>query len=220
MSSVKDITTSNLMPIDLAKRLGANGIVEILTVFWQGYKDLRDESIITVTMQENEITQEWFIRISKRWNAENRAAIIGLDLIPIPQYEDDTLAKKRGSRPTIDFCFRTWSKSDGYFGAECKNLYENSPTYTKRYVDTGVKHYISGRYGSNSTTSSMIGYVLSGKIPAIVTALKKELQSTTPCMNLIRDMINPNVPQYKSNHLRTLDNAIITLYHLFFDFAT
>jgi hypothetical protein len=206
------------MPIDLAKRLGANGITEILSIMWLAYTDLRDSGIISKADREDKITEEWYIRLSWRWNSENRASRICLRLTPILQHEDDTMALKKGKPPTIDFCFRAWEASEGYFGAECKNLYDHDDKHIQRYVATGVNHYISGRYGSCSTTSAMIGYVLSGKLDEIADELKTEICTTSPRVNLLKDMMSKDA-QYKTQHIRTLDNMIITLYHLFFNFA-
>lgn len=129
------------------------------------------------------------------------------------------MRKRRGSKsPTIDFCFKDWSTGNSYFGAEAKNLYESRPDKITRYVSTGVNNYTTGRYGSQSSESSIIGYVLSGNISDIVGALKAEMAKGTPISNLAR---TPNVdPQYKSCHTRILDNQEITLHHLFFDFVS
>ncbi|MEF2643232.1 MAG: hypothetical protein U0M50_04115 [Paramuribaculum sp.] len=129
------------------------------------------------------------------------------------------MKKRRGAKaPTIDFCFKDWSTSNSYFGAEAKNLYKNRPEKIKRYVSTGVENYTTGRYGSQSSESSMIGYVLSGKIQEITEELKIEMAKETPLSNLARTARIE--PQYKSSHVRTLDNHEITLHHLFFDFAS
>ncbi len=88
----------------------------------------------------------------------------------------------------------------------------------KRYVDTGVKNYTSGRYGSQSSESSIIGYVLSGKIPEIVNELVSEIAKVTPVSNLSRELRYME-PQYSSQHMRNLDNQEITIHHLFFDFS-
>lgn len=218
MSSIRNISASNNMPVDLAKKLGKNGITELLSVMWLSYDDLYQDGIVSPDMGENEITQEWFIRISARWYRENRASRVSLNLAPITQYEDETLAKPKGQSPTIDFCFRAWEKSDGYFGAECKNLYHNDSKHIKRYVTTGVENYTSGRYGSKSSVSSMVGYVLSGSIPDLVDALRKEIAKTKPHMNLTQATGTQDA-QYKSTHRRSLDDQEITLHHLFFNFV-
>ena len=97
MSSIRNISASNPMPVDLAKRIGKNGVVEVLSVMWQGYDDLRTENVITSDMNENSITQEWYLRVNERWHRENRASRISVRLSPTVQYEDDTLAKTRNA---------------------------------------------------------------------------------------------------------------------------
>jgi len=216
MSSVSNIQFSNPIPSDLAKKLGRNGIVEILAIMWLGYDDLRADGIVSIRMKEDEITEAWFIRLCKRWYAENRASRI--NLAPVTQHGDDTKAFPKGSPPTIDFCFREWRTSNSYFGAECKNLYHHDSKHIQRYVDTGVKHYISGRYGSGSTTSTMIGYVLSGKAVEIADELRDTIGVIKPLLNLSRDITSKDA-QYKSQHLRIPDKEIIMLYHLLFDFT-
>ena len=123
------------MPDDLAKRLGPAGINEILLTLWQGYHDMIADTSITITenTEEDDITQEWYGKISLRWTSENRATILRINSIgPVHQYQDSTLKKKRGYKPTIDFCFRDWDTSNSYFGAECKNLYNHKKDKIKR----------------------------------------------------------------------------------------
>ena len=210
------------MPPDLAKKIGVGGVNEILDVFWKGYQELKsDTSFVTSTSSaEDDITQKWYEKILGIWDSRNRATSIALNgLRPIHQYGDNTMKKRKGSKaPTIDFCFKDWSTDNSYFGAEAKNLYESRPDKIERYVSTGVDNYTTGRYGSQSSESSIIGYVLSGKIPDIVNELRVEMAKGSPVANLSRST-SAN-PQYKSSHLRTLDSQEITLHHLFFDFAS
>lgn len=128
MSSIRNITASSAVPDDLAKRLGPSGVNEILLTLWQGYHDIIADTSITITenTEEDDITQEWYGKISLRWTSENRATILRITSIgPVHQYQDPTLRKRRGYKPTIDFCFRDWDTSNSYFGAECKNLYNH-----------------------------------------------------------------------------------------------
>ena len=128
MSSIRNITASSAVPDDLAKRLGPSGVNEILLALWQGYHDIIADTSITITenTEEDDITQEWYGKISLRWTSENRATILRITSIgPVHQYQDPTLKKRRGYKPTIDFCFRDWDTSNSYFGAECKNLYNH-----------------------------------------------------------------------------------------------
>ena len=115
MSSIRNITASTAVPDDLAKRLGPSGVNEILLILWQGYHDIIADTNITITenTEEDDITQEWYGKISLRWTAENRATILRINSIgPVHQYQDSTLKKERGYKPTIDFCFRDWNTSN------------------------------------------------------------------------------------------------------------
>ena len=222
MSSIRNITSSTPMPPDLAKKIGVGGVNEILDVFWKGYQELKYDSsfVVNSSSEEDDITQKWYENILDIWDSRNRATSIALNgLRPIHQYGDKTMKKRKGSKaPTIDFCFKDWSTDNSYFGAEAKNLYESRPDKIERYVSTGVDNYTTGRYGSQSSESSIIGYVLSGKIPDIVNELRVEMAKGSPVANLSRST-SAN-PQYKSSHLRTLDNQEIILHHLFFDFVS
>ena len=218
MSSIQKITASNPMPVDLAKKLGKNGVIEILSVLWAGYYVLRADNIISSDMDENEITEEWFMRVNKIWHKENRALRVSVELAPVLQHGDKALAKSVGQPPTIDFCFRTWEIKDEYYGVECKNLYEFDQSCIKRYVKTGVGNYISGRYGSSSSVSSIAGYILSGSSDRIISDLKTEMSSLSPHMNLTKELLIED-KQYKSMHVREIDGICITIHHLFFDFV-
>ncbi len=222
MSSLKNIKVSNQMPIDLAKKIGINGVNEILLIFWTSFNDLLLENSkdIDLSSEEDDITQLWYMKLTKRWDSRNRATVIALNnLIPMNQYADSTLKIRKGVKsPTIDFCFRDWSTQNSYFGAECKNLYKNNTKKIVRYVETGVQNYVKGRYGSQSSENAIIGYVLSGDIPTIVGEIEKEIKKEPVIMNLTR-MLAIAEPQYKSQHIRDLDKENITLYHLFFDFT-
>ena len=218
MSSIKNISQSNTVPIDLAKHLGVEGINIILNMLWLAYHDLKSEGIIQEKDGENKITQEWGARLTHRWYKDNRASRICIRLVPQNQYEDDTMARSKRKSPAIDFCFRAWNSNEGYFGAECKNLYKKRLDKKKRYVETGVNHFVSGYYASKSTVSAMVGYVLSGDIPDVVNCLTPLIGRTNPIQNLTRDMLVED-PQYKTLHMRTCDGEEIRLHHLFFNFV-
>lgn len=222
MSSIRNITASSAVPDDLAKRLGPSGVNEILLTLWRGYHDLIADPNISISENalEDDITLEWYGKISLRWTNENRATTLRINnIVPVHQYPDSTLAKGRKYyKPTIDFCFRDWDTTNSYFGAECKNLYNGKKDKIQRYVETGVKNYTSGRYGSQSSESSIVGYVLSGEIPEIVIELISEIATLSPVSNLSREL-RYTEPQYASRHKRSTDKSEITLHHLFFDFT-
>lgn len=219
MSSISNISASTLMPIDLAKKIGISGINEILSVFWVAYNNLKTDINVSIdeNTEEDDITIKWFEKIHYIWDSRNRATSIVLNTLhPINQYSDSTLKKRKGLKsPTIDFCFKDW-ETTSYFGAECKNLYQNNKTKVKRYIETGIGNYVTGRYGSQSTVNSVVGYLLSGSVSEIVKQLNTEMNQLNPPMNISRDMKYLQ-PQYISSHIRSIDDASIQLYHLFFD---
>ena len=103
MSSIRNITASTAVPDDLAKRLGPSGVNEILLTLWQGYHDLVAATDITIseTANEDDITLEWYGKISQRWTNENRATTLRANHIgPVHQYPDPTLKKHCGYKPT------------------------------------------------------------------------------------------------------------------------
>lgn len=218
MSKIKNLSSSNPVPKDLARTLGDGGIKHILAVMWLSYHDLKKEHKFTISTHEDVITEEWYAKIYGRWSEENRASVVRLMLIPYTQYPDNTLAKKRGKIPTIDFCFRAWDKAEGYFGAECKKLCGSNIAYAKEYVVNGVRRYVTGKYGSKSTISTMVGYVMKGNISDSVKQIEGLLTTENIEQNITRELFETN-PQYKSIHIRTLDSKKIILHHLFFDFV-
>lgn len=221
MSSVRDMTFSTSVPDDLARRLRPSGVREIVKVLWDSYHLLRDDARTSYGRNTDEdlITQEWYAKIACIWSNKNRATCIRMAHFgPMHQYGDPTLKKKRGKMPTIDFCFRDWDTSNSYFGIECKKLYDKNANLLKRYVETGVNNYITGRYGSCSTESCVAGYVLSGAIDEEANALAPYLNATAPVKPFSRNYSSMN-PEYLSQHVRQLDGAVIKLRHLFLDFT-
>lgn len=218
MSSIKNMDAVNIIPYDLAQTLGKDGINVIIETLWLAYHELKQNCVFSCSTHENTITQEWGMHLTNLWYKENRASRILIEIVPVNQYEDESSATNARKAPQIDFCFRSWDERP-YFGIECKNLYDKQLGKKRRYVEKGVNHFVSGYYASNSTVSTMIGYVLSGRIEdAILDLLPLVENLASPIMNLTRDLLVQD-PQYKSRHLRTFDNKEILIYHLFFDFV-
>lgn len=217
--SIKDIKSSNVVPADLAERLGKKGIGIILSTMWLGYHDLKRDSIISAAEDEDTITIKWYEKVYDRWNSENRASQVHIRLIPISQYPDRTKKAKCGKAPTIDFCFKEWGQDESYFGAECKRLKSKDNRLIQEYVENGVKRFTNGKYSSRCSVSAMIGYVQEGSISDIVVALTLAIKSADIEQNLTRMMAETDF-EYTSIHRRSNGLSNITLYHLFFDFST
>lgn len=217
--SIRTIASPVFEPIDLAHELGPNGIREIVEIMWIAFHDMQNDKVDITGLSENQITEKWSMRLQKRWYEENRATSLRCQLFPVTQHEDITLKKTgRGQAPTIDFCFRTWDVDDRYFGAECKNLEEKNNALTKRYISTGINNFVTGRYGSASSESALIGYIISGSVANIITELSSELANDKPVKNLTRDLSFDD-PHYNSNHVRHIDAKGIVLHHLLFSFV-
>lgn len=167
-------------------------------------------------MDENEITEKWYMRVNDIWYKENRALRISIKIIPIIRHGDKTNAK--GSLLQLISVSGPGKSETNILGLSAKNLYKSDNEYIKRYVDIGISNYINGRYGAKSSVSSVVGYILSGIIINIISKLRNKIVMTAPHMNLKKDLSTME-KQYKSRHIRLLDGACITIHHLFFDFV-
>ena len=92
--------------------------------------------------------------------------------------------KKAKSAPRIDLVFQyNWSGQRFSFNVEAKNLIENdvlktgrkrktkSSSVLKRYIETGIDHYLAGYYPQGC----ILGYVLNGTIVGVVNKLNAML---------------------------------------------
>lgn len=70
MSSIKNISASNPVPNDLAKRLGNDGIGVILATLWLGYKDLYATGMVRADTDEDIISSRGGI-----WQVEERCHV-------------------------------------------------------------------------------------------------------------------------------------------------
>jgi hypothetical protein len=99
-------------------------------------------------MDENEITEEWFVCLQLHWQSA------GLSLIPILEKPDKTKKRSnRGKPPTIDCCFRSEWHRQSYFGIECKLVEANDKMLCDKYVQNGVQRFVDCRYGSRCSES-------------------------------------------------------------------
>ena len=68
----------------------------------------------------------------------------------------------------------------------------------KRYVETGIDHYLSGYY----PCGCMLGYVLNGTIPGIVASINAKLRNEGRHGEDLT-MVKSSIPwaEYRSNHI-------------------
>jgi hypothetical protein len=144
-------------------------------------------------------------------------------------YKNEVLKKKKTVKtaPRIDLRFCGWKNNTKLTcSVEAKNLIETdtvkkgrkskiSAGYLhKRYIDTGIDNYVSGRYPSNGC---LVGYILQGKTENIIGCINQHLQncSRVPEILIRQSFELPNIDlSYLSKHANEL-----TIKHLMFDFT-
>jgi hypothetical protein len=176
----------------------------------EAYQASLTEKIIQLDWNENDISSEIHKHIHtnplrQKWKVStNLEAKTPKDLPKVKGFADKL--------PRIDFRFTTFSNYDEYeYFFEAKNLRQNDSALKRRYIDTGIDNFVSGRYSNGS----LIGYLLEGDIHKTIegvnTLLKKDnrhseiLQITT---SKVVDVL------YISNHA-----SIGILKHLMLDFV-
>jgi hypothetical protein len=200
-------------PNDLAQELGLSGIMTILGIMCEAYKNLRVYRKVTPEMNEPEITEELFIELGLIWKKTN------LPLIPLPE-KPDRKGKIRGRAPTIDFCFRHRWYPNSYFGAECKILEEKNKKLYDLYIKEGVYRYLSGKYGENCSAGSMIGYVRIGNTAEIINEVKIRVIKLPENSEMRQaDSIGRFTEHYQSVHERKVGRSPFHIHHLFFSFT-
>jgi hypothetical protein len=200
-------------PKDLAEELGSDGIMTILRIICEAYKELRASGRVTAIMSEPEITEELFVKLELVWRKTD------ISLIPIHEKSHGKRKEGRGKTPTIDFCFRHELDRNSYFGAECKVLKENSTSYDL-YIKNGVNRYLSGQYGEKGSAGSMIGYIIIGDTAEIINKVKIKVDKLSNISNMKKsDSINGFTEHYKSVHERSVGDTPFHIHHLFFPFT-
>lgn len=210
---LSEVYQQNSAP-DLAKELGYDGIRVLLNIMSNAYIELLNSSFVQMTTPEDDITEEWFVKIM------GCMAELNLPVVPIHQKQDRTMEKESGKPPTIDFCFRHKIVPESYFGAECKLLDEGETKYFLEYVnENGLGRFLDGRYSSCSSAGSMIGYVRTGDPKQVAIKVSERLAKLPNAPKMTKDdPLDSFRHIYKSNHKRKAGLSKIHMYHLFFAF--
>lgn len=144
-----------------------------------------------------------------------------------PLFDQNILENKKKAKkaPRIDLVFQyNWSGRRFSFYVEAKNLIENNVKKTgrktitkssvvlKRYINTGIDHYLLGYYPQGC----ILGYILNGTIVGVVNVLNLELihcgrSSEVLCYS---SGVAPWV-SYQSQH----NVQGLNIFHYFFDFT-
>lgn len=208
--------THPLVPKDLAKRLGSQGIRRLLTLLTNAYRDLYDRQWVRADSPEDRITEEWFIHIQKRWKSDSACG-----LIPVPQKADAGKARPRGRPPTIDFCFRDEFFPESYVGTECKLLDEGCKEHLNAYLDDkeGIGRFIKGKYAACTGAGAMVGYVRRGDSNVVARDIAHGMEQLDGSpVRRKSDALAEFEQIYESEHVRSSGISPFLCYHLLFAF--
>jgi len=176
----------------------------------EAYQTSLTEKVIQLDWNENDISSEIHKCIKTnplrlKWRVStNVEAHIPKDIPKVKGFADKF--------PRIDFRLTSFLSTYEYeYFFEAKNLKQNDSALKRRYIDTGISNFVSGKYENGS----LIGYLLEGKpaetINGINLLLEKNKRSTEVLI-LKSDKLLKSV--YESNH-----SEIGILKHLIFDFT-
>jgi hypothetical protein len=176
----------------------------------EAFRTSFDEKIVQLDWNENDISSEIHKNIKEnplrmKWKVSTNVEA------DIPK----DIPKKKGFAdkfPRIDFRLTTFSKTEEYeYFFEAKNLKQNDSTLKRRYIDTGINNFTSGKYENGS----LVGYLLEGKIDETIkgiNALIVKDKRNSEILNLESHKLMKSY--YESNH-----SEIGILKHLIFDFT-
>jgi hypothetical protein len=203
-------------PEDLSKILGPSGLKVLLELIRDAYFCLRDKRIITLSMNENEITEEWYVCLLPLWPQSS----VYPRFVPIHEKQDNTSKiSKQGKSPTIDFCFRSEWSNQSYFGAECKLIEADNKILCDRYISNGVRRYVDGIYSQNCSDGAMLGYVRETDCGAVANELHMRISFLEGKPQLVRiDLLTPFREYYVSTHNREQGLSPFTVHHFLFLF--
>jgi hypothetical protein len=176
----------------------------------KAYEDAIISKVIQLNWNENDISYELHSIIKN-----NPLRVQWMVSINVEAYLPKNVTKMKGfsgKLPRIDFRMSSFNADVEYeYFFEAKNLKHNDSALKRRYINTGIDNFLSGKYYNGS----LIGYVLNGNTDKIVKDINSLLikdNRNTELLYLKKHKIAKNY--YESNHI-----AIGTLKHLFFDFA-
>ncbi len=177
----------------------------------EAYNTFLSERVIQLDWNENDISSELHRHIKAnplrlKWKVStNVEANIPKDIHKVKGFADKF--------PRIDFRLTSFISTYEYeCFFEAKNLRQNDSALKRRYINTGINNFVSGKYENGS----LIGYLIEGKIDDTVKGINfllRKDQRQTEILNYTSHMLFKSY--YESNH-----SDIRILKHLIFDFTT
>ena len=176
----------------IAVRFRNNFVTDCINGILLGYDKMRSDNQYEIHWKENKLTAHLVAKMNETEFFADKSIII----IPqAPLYNNDiNYGDADPDRaPVIDFKFcKSWSRLNFDYYAEAKNLSEQNwfkPGKTtpvradkqiKRYIDTGIKHYLSGYYPAGF----LLGYVVNGTVDNVVLALNRQILCLSPATRI------------------------------------
>lgn len=181
--------------------------------FWliiEAYKTSLSEKVIQLDWDENDISSELHKHIKEnpirlKWKVStNVESHIPKDIRKVKGFSSKF--------PRIDFRLSTFAKSDEYeYFFEAKNLKQNDSALKRRYINTGINNFVSGKY----VNGSLIGYLLEGKTDETV----KGINSLLGKDKRQNEILNFSSNKLFNSYYESYHSDIRILKHLIFDFT-
>lgn len=191
-----------------------------LTLLSEGYYVTKSNGNVSIDWEEEDISKELLLSL----NANRKRLEWQIDIIPEYRlYKKDGIAAKSAAR--IDFRFSGWTVNQWEYFAEAKNLIEvdsfkvgrktkvSATKLHKRYIETGIDNYLSGKYPQNGC---VIGYILQGKTENIVSMLNMCLCNLNRKTEVLQSQ---NFNSMNFNSYVSFHRDFPCIKHLMFDFT-
>ena len=178
----------------------------------ESYVSAMETKVIKLDWDENDITSELHEHIK-----ENPLRLKWRIVTNVEQHlPKDDIKKEKGfaaKLPRIDLRLVTINSSLEYeYHMEAKNLKEKDSGLKRRYIDTGLNNFLSGKYENGC----LLGYVLEGALHKTVYGINKLLKKDKRESEFLKSKPYPlHDKYYESEHPED-----IIIKHFMFDFTS
>lgn len=221
MNNVPGILSKNI-----AKAFKNSFIQMCLEIIIEGYNETIKPGEYNTDWEEDNLTAQLILQMEKlRVVRKNQISINAQSPIYSTEMKSEGVSSKRA--PVIDLKLSTWdSDIEHQYFFEAKNLSERNWTkangasvsatyYINRYIDTGIKNFISGRYSNGS----IIGYVVQGKTESILNKINTKIETQAAGIGTISKCVpvQSHKDSYISYNLK--NEGEFEIRHTFLDFT-
>lgn len=178
----------------------------------ESYVSAMETKVVKLNWDENDITAKLHQHIRDNplrleWNIHSNVE---------KHLPKDDIKEEKGFAarlPRIDLCFAVISSKLEYvYHMEAKNLKEKSSALKRRYIDTGINNFLSGKYENGC----LLGYVVEGKLHKCVYGINGLLKKDHRVPEFLKAKpYHLHDKYYESNHP---NDSMIK--HFMFDFTT